>query len=675
MTDVNLLKRHVLKRCIYGVDLNPMAVELAKVSLWLDCFTLGAPLSFLDHHLRCGNSLIGVTVREVENALSEESGTQFGLFETRFPGLLTAVDAMRQVGELSDITNSQIGESRAQYRKAEGLLAPLQRWLDVYTSQWFGNGVEVRRRRGLPVPQPVAVVFLKDQRAQEFLMADDEEQSQAALGRLPAELGEIAERGLAVSKDKNFFHWELEFPEVFYGPRPGTRRTRERLDGAGFDAVIGNPPYEILSEKETGSDHSEELSLFAATDLYAPAMHGKKNLFKFFICRGVVSTKSCGTFSFIVPMSLLGDEQSMGVRTLLLKRTAVSAIEVFPQKDDPRRRVFSEAKLATCVFVTCHTQSDSAFRVRTQPGAVFAENAITLMVTAQDLFAFDQVNAAIPSCTQRDWELAVQICKQTKRVADYCEAFQGEVNETTDGKKGFVSTRPSDGPQILRGSSICLYVLREQSQGKLIYLRKDKYLAGKPDSEKAGHHRHARIGWQESSAQNNFRRIIAARIPEGHFCNHKINYIPACSSKLHLNFLLALLNSKLSDWFFRLSSTNAAVSHYQIYRLPTPLIQTDAAKSADGADFAGLAITADFMNSAHDQPGTLPPEVAASIAGLCARIQEVESARPMANRSERSTLSAEGQGLQDLIDAALFRCFGLTEDDATYINERLKEML
>jgi len=50
LTDVNLLKRHILKRCIYGVDLNPMAVELAKVSLWLDCFTLGAPLSFLDHH-------------------------------------------------------------------------------------------------------------------------------------------------------------------------------------------------------------------------------------------------------------------------------------------------------------------------------------------------------------------------------------------------------------------------------------------------------------------------------------------------------------------------------------------------------------------------------------------------------------------------------------------------
>ena len=60
LTEVNLIKRMVMKRCIYGVDLNDMAVELAKLSLWLDSFTLGAPLSFLDHHLKSGNSLIGI---------------------------------------------------------------------------------------------------------------------------------------------------------------------------------------------------------------------------------------------------------------------------------------------------------------------------------------------------------------------------------------------------------------------------------------------------------------------------------------------------------------------------------------------------------------------------------------------------------------------------------------
>ena len=61
-------------------------------------------------------------------------------------------------------------------------------------------------------------------------------------------------------------------------------------------------------------------------------------------------------------------------------------------------------------------------------------------------------------------------------------------------------------------------------------------------------------------------------VPEGQFCNHKINYIPKRDSRISLDLLLALLNSKLSDWYFRLTSTSAAVSHYQIYALPAPTV-------------------------------------------------------------------------------------------------------
>ena len=64
LTDQAIIRRMVLKRCIYGVDKNPLTVELAKVSLWLHSFTVGAPLSFLDHHLRCGDSLIGLRVHD-----------------------------------------------------------------------------------------------------------------------------------------------------------------------------------------------------------------------------------------------------------------------------------------------------------------------------------------------------------------------------------------------------------------------------------------------------------------------------------------------------------------------------------------------------------------------------------------------------------------------------------
>jgi hypothetical protein len=120
LTDINLLKRHVLKRCIYGVDLNPMAVELAKVSLWLDAFTLGAPLSFLNHHLRCGNSLIGSSIRDLENIAEGR------LHLEKIRGKLRiAIENMLKVSRIADATASQAAESAAIFTSfAMASLAP-----------------------------------------------------------------------------------------------------------------------------------------------------------------------------------------------------------------------------------------------------------------------------------------------------------------------------------------------------------------------------------------------------------------------------------------------------------------------------------------------------------------------------------------------------------------------
>src|SRR5436305_2437898 len=116
LTDLNLLKRRVLKSCIYGVDLNPMAVELAKVSLWLDCFTLGAPLSFLDHHMKCGNSLIGGQIDEARTTIEEGQLSFFG--SSLWAGALLATESMIQVGRLSDVTDQQVRDSKQRYLQA-----------------------------------------------------------------------------------------------------------------------------------------------------------------------------------------------------------------------------------------------------------------------------------------------------------------------------------------------------------------------------------------------------------------------------------------------------------------------------------------------------------------------------------------------------------------------------
>jgi len=287
--------------------------------------------------------------------------------------------------------------------------------------------------------------------------------------------------------------------------------------------VIGNPPYDVLASEELGYDVSRDLAFYEATPLYEPAIRGKKNLYKLFICRGANLMNVTGGFSFIVPMALLGDDQAVGVRRLLLERTGLIAVEAFPQKDDPHNRVFPEAKLSTAVFVTRAKPTGQRFTARTHAGRFIESCSPNLSVAPQDLIKFDPSNSPILTCTQRDWQIATRIIntEELKRLGEHCRAYQGEVNETTDGKRGFTSTDPNDGPRILRGSTICLYVIREASQGEAIYLRKEKYLQGKPDSAKARHHEQRRVGWQESSPQNNFRRIIAALIPAGEFCNHK----------------------------------------------------------------------------------------------------------------------------------------------------------
>ncbi|HEY6998026.1 MAG TPA: hypothetical protein VH851_08860 [Candidatus Binatia bacterium] len=134
LTDVNLLKRHVLKRCIYGVDINPMAVELAKVSLWLDCFTLGAPLSFLDHHLRCGNSLVGVTVEDVDKIRAETKQLTLSA-SSDWQGLLQAIQGMIEVGGLPDVTSAQVARSRTAYKSALWNLENFQKILNIHTAR------------------------------------------------------------------------------------------------------------------------------------------------------------------------------------------------------------------------------------------------------------------------------------------------------------------------------------------------------------------------------------------------------------------------------------------------------------------------------------------------------------------------------------------------------------
>ena len=112
LDDRHIVRRMVLKRCVYGVDKNPMAVELAKVALWLHTFTVGAPLSFLDHHLRCGDSLFGAWARGgIDKAVEYDSPLLL------HPPMRTAMRAAEGMRTVEDLTDAEIAEA---HRSAEG---------------------------------------------------------------------------------------------------------------------------------------------------------------------------------------------------------------------------------------------------------------------------------------------------------------------------------------------------------------------------------------------------------------------------------------------------------------------------------------------------------------------------------------------------------------------------
>ena len=150
LTDQAIIRRMVLKRCIYGVDKNPLTVELAKVSLWLHSFTVGAPLSFLDHHLRCGDSLIGLRVADATEDLQRLGG----LFaSSAIAGAEAAAHGMQRIEEMSDADVSEVRESAALFSGVEDTTADLRRLLDFLCGmRWLTAGMKTKERTAFWAP-------------------------------------------------------------------------------------------------------------------------------------------------------------------------------------------------------------------------------------------------------------------------------------------------------------------------------------------------------------------------------------------------------------------------------------------------------------------------------------------------------------------------------------------
>lgn len=309
LRDINWARRKVAQRCIYGVDLNPLATELAKVSLWLRTLAAEQPLAFLDHHLKTGNSLIG---SDIEDVLSNgDNGDQSGqtqlsdwMNQTRQRALEHVMERFTDLLSIDNETLEDIKEMEEVYEgvRKDQLYQQLLAMANVHTASEFG----------LDVPE------------------DAEEQMAAALRDGSWE--DIQNKDWfhsaeAMAEEESFFHWELEFPVAFYGS------DGERLEDAGFDAVIGNPPYVVYAEEQEGRESDfriyEEVpsktldyirSNYPSTTEYAP------NLFAVMTEHSLEITRAGGQFGFIYPSSILYYYHFKGLREYITNQKSIQAI-------------------------------------------------------------------------------------------------------------------------------------------------------------------------------------------------------------------------------------------------------------------------------------------------------------------------------------------------------------
>ena len=315
--DLAYWKRRVVQSCIYGVDLNPLAVELAKLSLWLTTVAKDRPLSFLDHHLRPGNSLVGARLDDLQavqpraktrnghpkTARAEAHGQEVLFNTSEFTQRVKlAVDNMWLI-EASEAVS--VGDVKSQEQMYEALrrsfINKYTRLLNLFTATRFGLTVEEKL-------WPPLVKYATNGNGAAF----------PAFDALLRQAEDTAAR-------EHFFHWELEFPEIFFD-----RIGRPLAEAAGFDAVIGNPPYV----------RQEQLAPYKAyfAENYPEVYHGVADLFVYFFAQGLRLARDGGLLSYISSNSWLRANYAIALRKLLRETTTVETLV-----DIGDNHVFAEA--------------------------------------------------------------------------------------------------------------------------------------------------------------------------------------------------------------------------------------------------------------------------------------------------------------------------------------------
>ena len=281
-------RRLIAQRCLYGVDKNPFAVNLAKLSLWLVTLSEHLPFTFVDHALKCGDSLVGYGVQEIQSSMKE---VQLGFLNEQNQ-VFSQMGVARRESFGDDSLNDE-GYDRKKVLLQQQIKASdgLRQAGDLMVAAFFDAAKPKERADKQQVYLAMLSGAFNDEGLQDSIQ-------------------EIRDRLAAGDKGITPFHWDLEFPEVF-----------DEGHG-GFDAFVGNPPF---AGKNTIAEGSPDGILDWFKQLHAES-HGNADLVAHFFRRCFALLRPCGSLGLIATNTIAqGDTRSTGLRWICLNGGTIYA--------------------------------------------------------------------------------------------------------------------------------------------------------------------------------------------------------------------------------------------------------------------------------------------------------------------------------------------------------------
>jgi len=548
----------ILSRNLYGVDINPTALKVARARLFLTLakhFSIGKEkdvfIRFPNVHfnLRVGNSLIGY-VKLVEE--QQKGNLQLDLF-AKENQVKYIIEKIKVVSALKPYL-----EKTAESLNIDGNIVVEVEELNTILSKKELNWNDFKKV--LKTKEKLIAILIASLNTHYAQPLNDllREITDLFNQKLDEKFAEEHNISLEDLKQIKTFHWIFEFPEVFLRENPG------------FDVVVGNPPYGRL--KQIIEDKKEkQLFLDVYSKLYNYQV-GNLNLYKLFLEKSYNILRSEGYFSMIFPSSFLGENDSKELRKLFFEDCKVRKILEFPE----RTRVFEGNTQAVCIlFYKKKKQDDYEIKIKTNISREEKRSLESIDFTSvkkSELKELTGEDYRIPLFynPRVEWEILRHISKYPPfkgddKVPSVGVLGEGHLHETSDKK--FMSDEPGDD-LLIKGIHLDRYFVNLDPDGPKPrwIMDKEEFFKIKPEAEKVAEQE--KVIGRSTINKASKPRLRFAPLSKGYVITNNVKFIIGINRSIEPYFLISLLNSKLLNWRFELFSLQNAIRNYEIEALP-----------------------------------------------------------------------------------------------------------